>query len=241
MNINECLGVSDYKVDAKLRKLIDEPVNEDLIDKNKYANNSEFVPDSIYKRVLNKATNYQWSFIPYDIKTNEKYIQFIGLLIVPGYGVHTGIGVQKLQKKDDSNALSAAKTYAFKNACKEMGIAPNVGNDDFDEALFENLDEDEIEVEETPKPKKKPAPAKEEKKAPAKKKATAKKEEKKPLPLAERIQEVRNAYELDDDDDFVAFLQIWNENIIDHTDLDKQQWMDFFDDLEANPEEYEDF
>lgn len=238
MNINECLGVSDFKVDAKLRKLIDEPVNEDLIDKNKYANNSEFVPDSIYKRVLNKATNYQWSFIPYDIKTVDgKYIQFIGLLIVPGYGVHTGIGVQKLQKKDDSNALSAAKTYAFKNACKEMGIAPNVGNDDFDEALFENIDEDEIEIEETPK--KKPAPKKEP--AKAEKKPAKKKEEKKPLPLADRIKEVRDAYELDDDDDFVAFLQIWNENVIDYKDLDKQQWIDFFDDLEKNPGEYEDF
>ncbi|WP_421019106.1 hypothetical protein, partial [Klebsiella pneumoniae] len=139
------------------------------------------------------------------IKTVDgKYIQFIGILIVPGYGVHTGIGVQKLQKKDDSNALSAAKTYAFKNACKEMGIAPNVGNDDFDEALFENIDEDEIEVEETPK--KKPAPKKEP--AKAEKKPAKKKEEKKPLPLADRIKEVRDAYELDDDDDFVAFLQI---------------------------------
>lgn len=230
--------MSHYEVDKNLRKLIDEPVNEDLIDKNKYANNSEFVPDSIYKRVLNKATNYQWSFVPYDISTVEgKYVQFIGLLIVPGYGVHTGIGTQKLQKTDNSNALSAAKTYAFKNACKEMGIAPNVGNDDFDEALFENFDDDEIEVEE--KPKKKPAPAKAEKK-PAKKPAK-KKDDKKPMPLADRIKEVRNAYELEDDDDFVAFLQIWNEDIIDHTDLDKQQWIDFFDDLEANPDVYEDF
>lgn len=232
MNIKECFDVSEFKVDARLRKLIDEPVNEDLIDKNKYANNSEYVPDSIYKRVLNKATNYQWSFIPYDIKTVEdKYVQFIGLLIVPGYGVHTGIGTQPLKKKDDSKALSAAKTYAFKNACKEMGIAPNVGNDDFDEALFENLDEDEIEVEE--KPKKKPAPKKEPAKAekkPAKKK-----------PLSEQVQEVRNAYELSDDDDFVAFIQIWNEEIVDLKDMKEADWKAFLKDVEENPDEYEDF
>lgn len=232
MNIKECFGVSEFEVDAKLRKLIDEPVNEDLIDKNKYANNSEYVPDSIYKRVLNKATNYQWSFIPYDIKTVEdKYVQFIGLLIVPGYGVHTGIGTQPLKKKDDSKALSAAKTYAFKNACKEMGIAPNVGNDDFDEALFENLDEDEIEVEE--KPKKKPAP----KKQPAK----AEKKPAKKKPLSEQVQEVRDAYELSDEDDFVAFIQIWNEEIVDLKDMKEADWKAFLKDVEENPDEYEDF
>lgn len=224
--------MSHYEVDKNLRKLIDEPVNEDLIDKNKYANNSEFVPDSIYKRVLNKATNYQWSFVPYDISTVEgKYVQFIGLLIVPGYGVHTGIGTQKLQKTDNSNALSAAKTYAFKNACKEMGIAPNVGNDDFDEALFENFDDDEIEVEEKPKKK----PVKKEEKKPAKK--PVKKEAK---PLKERIEEIRQAYELDDDD-FVAFIQIWDENIIDLKDMDDKKWKAFLQDVEENPEEYEDF
>ena len=144
MNIH--LDVFEHKVADARRRLVDEPVNFDLIDKNKYANNSEFVPDKVYRRLLNKITNFQWSFVPYSIEEDNNQVRFIGMLVVPGFGVHTGVGSVAKNKKDNSNALASAKTYAFKNACKEMGLAPNIGDKDFDEQIFESdINEDELE------------------------------------------------------------------------------------------------
>lgn len=236
--------VFGYEVTQKRRDLIEEPVNFDLIDKNKYANNSEFVPDSVYRRLLNKVTNFKWSFVPHIIEEvedkNGKHIRFVGLLVVPGFGVHTGIGSQALNKKDNTNALAAAKTYAFKNACKEMGLAPNIGDDKFEEDLFENDidDEDEFdfseEEEDEPKPKAKP---KGDKKAEAKTKTKPKKA----VSTEDRIKEVREAYELEDEDEFVAFIQIWDEDIIEAEDMEEDDWDDFFDFLEKNKSKFEEF
>lgn len=239
------LGVFAHNVSDKQRKIIDEPVNFDLIAKNKYANNSEFVPDSVYKRILNKMTNYQWSFIPHSIEEmgdKDKYIRYIGLLIVPGFGVHTGIGTQPLNKKDNANATSAAKTYAFKNACKEMGLAPNIGDKLFEEDLFENdidegfdLTEDEEEEEPVKKPKKKA------KSEPAPKKKAPKTKSKKTLSIKERIEEVRSAYELEDEDEFVAFIQIWDEDILELSDMDDDDYEEFITYLEKNKSKFEEF
>lgn len=239
------LNVFEYQVPDKRRKLVEEPVNEDLIGKNKYANNSSYVPESVYKRILNKMTNYQWSFVPHSVETIDDgktpYIRYIGLLIVPGFGVHTGIGTQPVNKKDNSNATSAAKTYAFKNACKEMGLAPNVGDKDFDEEVFENIDMNEIDDDEEldftedeekkSKPKSKKAPKQKEDKPKAKK----------PSKMKDRIAEVREAYELTSDDDFVAFIQIWDEDILELDDMDDEDWESFLDYLEKNKDEFEDF
>lgn len=238
--VQAALQVVSHQVPDVLRKLADEPVNQDLIDKNKYANNSEFVPESVYKRVLNKMTNKQWSFIPYSIKEKGddkgKFVEYIGLLIAPGYGIHTGIGTQSLNKKDNQNAVAAAKTYAFKNACKEMGLAPNVGDENFDEMLFEH------EVEEYVESKKKEVDKKKKKKKPeeAKKKDKAP-EGKKKSPLKEQIKELRDAYDLDSDDDLVAFLQIWDEDIMDPSDMDDDDWTSFFKYFEKNKPEFEEF
>lgn len=239
------LKVFEQPVDPKLRKLVDEPVNEDLIKKNKYANNAAYIPDSVYRKVLNRISNYQWSFVPHSMEEKDGYVQFVGLLIVPGFGVHTGVGTAKLNKKDASNAFAAAKTYAFKNACKEMGLAPNIGDEDWDEPVFENFDDEELdfaEEEEPKKEKKKAEPKKSEKK-------TDKKADKKPagksagkkLTQEERIEEVRTAYELDKDDDFVAFIQIWDEDILDLDDMDDDDWDEFLDYLEENKDEFEEF
>lgn len=231
--MNIFLEVFNKEVDPKYRRLVDEPVNEDLIDKNKYANNSQYVPDSVYRRLLNKMTNYQWSFVPHWTKEYDDYIEYVGLLVVPGFGVHTGVGTAKKSKKDNSNALAAAKTYAFKNACKEMGLAPNVGDKDWDEELFEedvDLDEEEFDMTEEDKPKKKSK--KKEEKKPAKKKKMSTKE---------RIEEVRDAYELEDEDDFVAFIQIWNEEILELEDMEEDDWEVFLDYLEKNKDEFEEF
>lgn len=241
----EYFKVFEHEVDPKLRKLIDEPINEDLIKKNKYANNAAYVPDSVYRRVLNKVTNYQWSFVPHSMEEKDGYVQFIGLLIVPGFGVHTGVGSAKLNKQDGSNAFAAAKTYAFKNACKEMGLAPNIGDEDFEEPVFENIDDEELDfTEEKEEPKKKKSePQKSEKKSSKKTsdKKPADKKKKKQLTQDERIAEVRDAYELDKDDDFVAFIQIWDEDILDLDDMDDDDWDEFLDYLEENKEEFEDF
>lgn len=235
--------IFDIVVDEKLRKLASEPVNEDLIDKNKYANGAAYIPDSIYKRILNKITNSRWSFVPHsweekDDGSGKKFVQYIGILIVPGFGYHTGIGTAMMNKKDNQNALSAAKTYAFKNACKEMGLAPNVDDKDYDpdESVFEFDDE---EFEEPPKK----APKKTAKKtATTKKKAApSKKKEKPELTIEERIEEVRNAYELEDEDDFVAFVQIWDEEIMDTEDMSDKDWKEFLDYLEDNKDEFDDF
>lgn len=228
------LDIFNHAIPDNLRKLIEEPINEDLIDKNKYANNSEFISESVYKRVLNKMTNYQWSFLPHSIDTvddgGKKYIRYIGLLVVPGFGVHTGVGTQLLNKSDNSNSTAAAKTYAFKNACKEMGLAPNVGAETFDEELFENDIKDEVEEEPKKKKKKKDAS----KKAPTKKK-------KKVMTQEERIAEIRAAYELEDEDDFVAFIQIWDADILDTEDMDDEDWDTFLTYLDKNKSEFEEF
>lgn len=234
MNLH--LEIFNKEVPDKRRRLIDEPVNEDLISKNKFANNSQYVSESVYRRILNKITNYQWSFIPYsiDIINDEKkpYVRYIGLLVVPGFGIHTGIGTQSLDKKDNQNATAAAKTYAFKNACKEMGIAPNVGDELYDEELFEEIDDDEFDF------------TKEEKKSYSKNRKSEKKEGKiknNKLSLKERIKEVKEAYELYEEDDFVAFIQIWNEDILELDDMDEEDWEEFLDYLENNKKEFEDF
>jgi hypothetical protein len=235
----EDFKVFDYNVDDKLRKLIDEPVNEDLIKKNKYANNSEYVPETVYRRILNKISNYQWSFVPHiieEVKDDKKpYIRYVGLLIVPGFGIHTGIGTQALDKKDNSNATSAAKTYAFKNACKEMGLAPNIGCEDHDEELFENIDDEEI------IPPKKDEKSKDKKKEELRKKANKMPNKKKKLTLEERVEEVRAAYELEKDNDFVAFIQIWDEDVLELDDMDDDDWEDFLEYLEENKDEFEEF
>lgn len=228
------LDIFNHAVPDNLRKLIEEPVNEDLIGKNKFANNSEFISEAVYKRILNRITNYQWSFLPYSVETvdggGKAYIRYIGLLVVPGFGVHTGIGTQLLSKSDNSNATAAAKTYAFKNACKEMGLAPNVGGEGSDDELFEN---DIVEEEEPPKKKKKKAaPEAEKKKKPAKKKVATQEE---------RIKEIRDAYELEDEDDFIAFIQIWDADIIELEDLDEDDWDKFLAYLEKNKSEFEEF
>lgn len=239
------LEVFEHQVAQKKRDLIKEPVNYDLIGKNKYANNSEFASDSVYRRLLNEITNYQWSFLPYSIEEMEektiKYVRFVGLLVVPGFGVHTGIGSVALNKKDNANALAAAKTYAFKNACKEMGLAPNIGDEKFEEELFENEIEDDeedsfdfTEDEESEKPKKKA-------KAEPKAKAKTKTKPKKANSTEDRINEIREAYELDDEDDFIAFIQIWNEDIIELEDMEDDDWEDFFSYVEEHKSKFEDF
>lgn len=245
MNLH--LEVFNHEVSKKQRALIEEPVNYDLIGKNKYANNAEFVPDSVYRRLLNKVTNYQWSFVPHLIEEIEdksgKQIRFVGLLIVPGFGVHTGIGAQALNKKDNANALAAAKTYAFKNACKEMGLAPNIGDEKFEDDLFENdIEEDEEDVmdfseedEEPKKPKKKPK---------AKAKGTVVKTKTKPKKASsteDRIEEIRAAYELEDEDEFIAFIQIWDEDILEAEDMEDDDWDAFFEYVENNKAKFEAF
>lgn len=245
------LEVFNKQVSEKQRKLIEEPVNEDLIEKNKFANGAEFVPDSVYKRLLNKISNYQWSFVPHSVETIShdegfSYIRYIGLLIVPGLGVHTGIGTVPLtKKKDNSKATASAKTYAFKNACKEMGLAPNIGDEKYDEELFEFDIEEEKEFDmteqETPEPKKK---KKTESKTDTKKSSGKDKKDKpkkKEATKEERIEEIREAYEVEDDDDFVAFIQIWDEDILDLEDMDDDDWENFFDYLEKNKKKFEDF
>lgn len=237
------LEVFEHEVPQAKRQLINEPVNFDLVEKNKYANNSEFVPDSVYRRLLNTITNFKWSFLPHSIEEVEdgkiKYIRFVGLLVVPGFGVHTGIGSQALNKKDNSNALAAAKTYAFKNACKQMGLAPNIGDEKFEDDLFENklpvddmvfdLTEDE---DERPKAKKKG-------KSTGKPKTKTK--PKQAVSIEDRIEEIRGAYELDKEDDFVAFIQIWDPEILEQEDMEDEDWHEFFNYLEANKKEFDNF
>lgn len=231
----------------KRRKLIDEPVNEDLIKKNKYANNSSYVPEAVYKRILNTITNYQWSFVPHSWEDKGDFIQYVGMLVVPGFGVHTGVGSAKVNKKDSSNALSAAKTYAFKNACKEMGLAPNVDDKDdiYEEDLFEydvDIEEEEeefdlTEEEEAPKKKGKTEKAPEKKS----KKEDEKSSSSKKMTVKDRIKEVREAYELEDDDEFVAFIQIWDEDILEIDDMDDEDWIEFLEYLESNKGKFEEF
>ena len=230
--MNIYLDVFGHKVNDKRRKLVDEPVNFDLIDKNKYANNAEFVPDKVYRRLLNTITNFQWSFVPHSIEEDDKQVRFIGLLVVPGFGVHTGVGSVAKNKKDNSNALASAKTYAFKNACKEMGLAPNIGDKDFDEQIFENdidVEDEEIEIDFSEP----------EKKAPKQQKTKTK--PKAAVSLEDRIKEVRGAYELDDEDEFVAFIQIWDSKILELDDMEDSDWEEFLEYLEENKKEFEDF
>lgn len=247
--MNLYLDVFEHNVSQKRRDLAEEPVNFDLIDKNKYANNAEFVSDAVYRRLLNKVTNYQWSFLPHTIEEvedkNGKHIRFVGLLVAPGFGVHTGIGSQALNKKDNTNALAAAKTYAFKNACKEMGLAPNIGDEKFEDDLFENdiddsLEEDEEfdfsdEDEEPKKPKKQGKPKG--KDAGVKTKTTPKKA----VSTEDRIKEIRGAYELDDEDEFIAFIQIWDEDILEVEDMEEDDWEAFFKYVEKNKAKFEAF
>lgn len=245
MTTNLHLEVFAHEVPQKKRTLVKEPVNFDLIDKNKYANNAAFAPDSVYRRLLNEVTNFQWSFLPHKIEEvedkNGKHIRFIGLLVVPGFGVHTGIGSQALNKKDNTNALAAAKTYAFKNACKEMGLAPNIGDEKFEDDLFENDVEEEDDVmdfseedEEPEEPKKKP-------KAKDNGNTKPKTKPKKANSTEDRIKEIRGAYELDDDDEFVAFIQIWDEDILEVEDMEEDDWDEFFAYVEKNKSKFEDF
>lgn len=236
MNIH--LDVFEHTVADARRKLVDEPVNYDLIDKNKYANNSEFVPDKVYRRLLNKITNFQWSFVPYSIEEDDKQVRFIGMLVVPGFGVHTGVGSVAKNKKDNSNALAAAKTYAFKNACKEMGLAPNIGDKDYDEAIFENIDEDELEFDFSEEDK---APAVKSKETPKESKSKTKTKPKSADSVEKRIEEIREAYELEDDDEFIAFIQIWDADILELDDMEDDDWVEFLDYVEDNKAKFEDF
>lgn len=241
MNLSTLIDVFNVDVPEQLRKLVDEPINEDLMKKNKYANNAEYVPESVYKKILNKISGYKWSFLPvwYGEKGEGKgaYMEFIGLLIVPGFGVHTGIGSCPLNKGNNQNALAAAKTYALKNACKEMGLAPNVGDDDWDQPIFET------EVEEVIEEKRKEIEKNKKKKPKDKSKSKSSDSESGDLPkdLRKQIKELREAYELESDDDLVAFLQIWNEEILDPDEMDETQWRKFFKYFEKNKEEFEDF
>ncbi len=232
------MDVFNLDVPLELRKLIDEPVNDDLIKKNKYANNSAYIPESIYIKMLNQITNRRWSFIPFKSEVvsgkDGNYAQYTGLLIVPGFGIHTGIGTQPMNKKDNQNAMAAAKTYAFKNACKEMGLAPNVGNDDFDEQVYASYEE-KSDVKDKPKESTK-------KKKKDKGARSERREEPSDKPsLKDRIKELRDAHELDDDDEFVAFLQVWNEEILDVDDMSKEDWKEFFAFYKKNPKKFEDF
>lgn len=246
------LSVFDFEVPNIARKAIEEPVNEDLIDKNKFANNSEYVPDSVYRRLLNKITNYRWSFTPidwgYEGEGDNKHAYFIGELVVPGFGIHTGVGTAPMNKKGSTGnvyALASAKTYAFKNACKEMGLAPNIGDDEYDTDLFED-EEIEKKIKKSyskPRPEGDAIPEKKEKPSQGKseKAPVPDKSKKKKPSLNDRIQEVRDAYELDNDDDFVAFLQIWDEDILDPEDLSDDMWEEFLNYLEKNKKKFEDF
>lgn len=236
ISLSTLMDVFNTEVPDNLRKLVDEPINEDLMKKNKYANNSEYVPESVYKKILNKISNYRWSFLPiwYGEKGDGKgaYLEFIGLLVVPGFGVHTGIGSCPLNKGNNQNALAAAKTYALKNACKEMGLAPNVGDDDWDQPIFET-DVEEI-IEEKRKEAEKIKKKKDKKKSNESSGDLSKE-------IRKRIKELREAYELETDDDLVAFLQIWNEEILDPDEMDETQWKKFFKYFDNNKEEFEDF
>jgi len=234
--------ISEVEVDISNRILMMEPVNEDLLKKNKYANNSQYVSESVYKTILNKISGGKWSFIPHAITEKgddkTKYVEYIGMLIVPGFGIHTGIGTQPLNKKDNQNATAAAKTYAFKNACKEMGLAPNVGDDEWDQPVFETQVQAEIEK------KQKQVDAAKKKKAPAEK-APAKKTSSKTKPkkvakteLEEEIDEFRELYDLDSDDDLVALLQIWNEDILTLEEMSDSDWKKFFKYHDANEDEF---
>lgn len=234
--LSAAIEITQHSVPDTLRAYADEPVNTDLIDKNKYANNSEFVPESVYKRILNKMTNKQWSFIPHSIETrggDKGFVEYIGLLVVPGYGIHTGIGTQSLNKKDNQNAVAAAKTYAFKNACKEMGLAPNVGDESFDEMLFES------EVEEFVEEQKKKVDKTKKKKKSGDKKPAGEKPKKKSV--TKQIEEIRDAYDLDEDDDFVAFLQIWDEDVLELDELTDDDYAQFIEYFEKNKKKFEDF
>lgn len=214
------LEVFDKENESLRKNLIDEPVNYDLVSKNKFANGAEFIKDSVYRRILNELTGHKWSFVPHTIKDSEKEATFIGLLVVPGVGVHTGVGTVLKNKKDNSNALSSAKTYAFKNACKEMGLAPNIADEDFEEELFEN-------------------PIKEEKAA--EKKKLTKTEPKKAETVEGRIKEIRAAYELEDEDDFIAFIQVWDDRILELEDMEDDDWEEFIEYVEKNKEKLESF
>lgn len=239
--------IFEHPVDDEKRKLVDQPVSDELIQKNKYANNAAYTPDSVYRRILNKVTNYKWSFVPYQIEvrndSNGKpmFVEYTGLLIVPGFGIHTGVGTQSLNKKDNQNAMAVAKTYAFKNACKEMGLAPNIGDETWDAPVFED---DEVEIEDEP-PK---AKAKKVKPAAAKKTAVKKTTKKSKKyegvgieEIDDQIEEIRDAYEIADDDELVAFLQIWNEEILDPDEMTAKDWKKFFKYIEGNKSEFEDF
>jgi hypothetical protein len=64
---------------------------------------------------------------------------------------------------------------------------------------------------------------------------------KKKLTLEERVEEVRAAYELEKDNDFVAFIQIWDEDVLELDDMDDDDWEDFLEYLEENKDEFEEF
>ena len=114
-----------------------------------------------------------------------------------------------------------------------MGLAPNVGDDDWDQPVFEE------EVAEAIEQKKKEASDKKKK---AKDKGKEKdKGEKKERSIEDRVKELREAYELDDDDEFVAFLQVWNEDILDPDDMSESDWKKFFKYYKENKAEFEDF
>lgn len=143
MTISLAMQIMKMELDPSVVQLIEKPINPELIKQSKVNayGTGEYLDVDTFRRILNKVTGYKWSW---EILNKEViqdgvsgYVEILGRLSIPGIGVKDAYGSQPLNKKDQSQASKMAAAYAFKNACKMVGIGGSLDEDwdlnEFDE------------------------------------------------------------------------------------------------------------
>jgi hypothetical protein len=213
------------------------PVNNLLIKKNAYDKfgDGRYISTETVTDILNETFGFIWSWEILEHKDKGDYVVCIGRLTIPGLGIKDGVGSAKADKKDNSTMYSASASFAFKNAAKKIGIAPNLFNsEDWDQdiSVFEpgwvdqpvTLPDVQTIIEDTPPTK-----------------PVSKTKIIVPNNAHEKGKELKDLYKIKNVQQFVAFASIWNPTITKMEQLDEATMNDLHAYVIANPEEFQDF
>jgi hypothetical protein len=238
-------GISDKQLNA-----LNGEINQDLVKKNKYDKfgDGTYLSIDVFRRMMNTVFNHAWSWeivSTTDKEDESGKIAFVlvkGRLTVPGIGVKEGFGIGKFDKKDNSTAYSAAASFAFKNCCRMVGVGASILDEDFEEPLLE-ADVPASAPANKAASNSKPAPAKEKDIEEPQQKADAPKAAANAWPetTVKKVNQLKATYKIDTTEQMIVFAQIWNPKIKGKADLTPTLFLDLFDYVEENSEEFESF
>jgi hypothetical protein len=231
-----------YAVNADIQPLskdlisrIKAPVNNVLIKKNTYDKfgNGNYITTETVTDILNETFGFIWSWEIINYIDKGDYVICHGRLTIPGIGIKDGVGSAKADKKDNSTMYSSATSFAFKNAAKKIGIAPNLFNEDDwnqDVSVYEPGWVEEAPV---------AIPSEPTKEAVAK--PVSQTEKVLPNNAKEKATELKQAYNITTKKQFIALANVWNPEITSFEQLDEATIEQLHAYVVTNPEEFEDF